>query len=178
MQLTNIEYGSLASSAILNNNFVYLDEKIAETNTSLNSSISAILSNIETINSRLSQLANEISDTRSTFELTITDFRTKSLNTFNKITMLPNWTSLSTIIDLTSFVSPSNGYLLVIPKNNASGNIKINNFEFALKQIVNAYDNASEMLTLPLKKDDVVATSVEMTNSYFLPAINIISTEL
>ena len=35
MALDNIEYGSIASSEIMNKNFSYLDNKIAETNVSI-----------------------------------------------------------------------------------------------------------------------------------------------
>ena len=38
MSLTNIEYGSLASSEVLNQNFTYLDNKISEVIESLNAS--------------------------------------------------------------------------------------------------------------------------------------------
>ena len=178
MQLTNIEYGSLASSALLNNNFIYLDEKIAETNTNLNSSISAILSNIETINTRLTQVAENAINSHSNLELSINDFKTKSLATFNKITMLPNWSAITSILDLSSFTASANGYLLLIPKNNASGKIKVNNFEFTLKQITNSYDNSSELLVVPIKKDDKVSCTVQMSFAYFLPATSILINEL
>ncbi|MBQ7125544.1 hypothetical protein IJO12_00490 [bacterium] len=178
MQLTNIEYGSLASSAVLNNNFTYLDEKIAETDTNLNSSISAILSNIETINSRLSQLAENVSTTRSDLELGFNDFKSKSLAAFNKVTMLPNWSNIISVTDLNSFTALTNGYLLLIQANGTAGNIKINNFEFTLEQVANAYDSFSETMTIPLKKGDIVSSSIQAERVYFLPALNIISTEL
>ena len=44
MALINIEYGSVARSDVLNKNFLYLDEKIADTNNSNATSISSILS--------------------------------------------------------------------------------------------------------------------------------------
>ena len=46
MSLINIEYGSLASSEVMNKNFLYLDDKIAESNNSIMTSISSILSRL------------------------------------------------------------------------------------------------------------------------------------
>ena len=43
MALINIEYGSLASSDTMNKNFMYLDDKIAESSESIMTSISSIL---------------------------------------------------------------------------------------------------------------------------------------
>ena len=45
MALINIEYGSVARSEVLNKNFLYLDEKIADSNTSTATNISSIFSN-------------------------------------------------------------------------------------------------------------------------------------
>ena len=62
MALVNIEYGSLASSEIMNKNFIYLDDKIAESSESIMTSISSILSNIATINTRLNDISENITD--------------------------------------------------------------------------------------------------------------------
>ena len=66
MALTEIEYGSLASSDVMNNNFEYLDNKIAEVVQKSDSNTSAIYSNIATLNGTFSaqteQIINEISE--------------------------------------------------------------------------------------------------------------------
>ena len=56
MSLTEIEYGSLASSETMNNNFEYLDNKITDVSESLISTAATINSNIATINSTVSTL--------------------------------------------------------------------------------------------------------------------------
>ena len=57
MALENIEYGSLASSETMNKNFMYLDDKIANTAESIMTSISSILSNcVLSFSSSVSQL--------------------------------------------------------------------------------------------------------------------------
>lgn len=54
MALTRIEYGSLASSDIMNNNFEYLDNRISAVNNSLGLNNSSISSNIASINTLIS----------------------------------------------------------------------------------------------------------------------------
>lgn len=53
MALTTIEYGSLASSAQMNNNFEYLDNRISSVSESLASSNASIYSNIATTNASI-----------------------------------------------------------------------------------------------------------------------------
>lgn len=54
MALTRIEYGSLASSETMNNNFEYLDNKIAEASERITSTSASIYSNIASVNTQLS----------------------------------------------------------------------------------------------------------------------------
>ncbi len=61
MALTEIEYGSLASSEVMNNNFEYLDEKITDVSESLTSTAAAINSNIATINSSMASMSETLS---------------------------------------------------------------------------------------------------------------------
>lgn len=73
MPLTNIEYGSLASSEVMNNNFEYLDNKITQVANNLVSTSSSIYSNIASLNSTLTQtdetLASGISALNSTLNI-------------------------------------------------------------------------------------------------------------
>ena len=55
MPLTNIEYGSLASSEVMNDNFEYLDNRITTVAESLTSTSSSIYSNIESVNNTFTQ---------------------------------------------------------------------------------------------------------------------------
>ena len=57
MALTNIEYGSIASSEVVNNNFLYLDDKIASLSQSLNA-------NTTTINSSISSLSATVANNK------------------------------------------------------------------------------------------------------------------
>ena len=56
MALTEIEYGSLASSNVMNNNFEYLDNKITDVSESLSSNVATINSNLATTNASISTL--------------------------------------------------------------------------------------------------------------------------
>ena len=60
MSLTHIEYGSLASSAVMNDNFEYLDNRVTSVANSLTSNTSSINSNIASLNSTFSQTAEDL----------------------------------------------------------------------------------------------------------------------
>ena len=62
MSLTQIEYGSLASSELMNNNFNYLDDKIDELSTSSINNFATLNSNIATMSASLSSLSDETSE--------------------------------------------------------------------------------------------------------------------
>ena len=66
MPLTEIEYGSLASSAIMNDNFEYLDNRITTVAGDLTSATTSIYSNIASMNSSFSEqnesMASDIDD--------------------------------------------------------------------------------------------------------------------
>ena len=125
MALTNIEYGSLASSETLNNNFSYLDEKINDSNTQVNTSISSILSNIATINSRLSEISEDLSTSVSSINASLSEYKTKTKLLAANSCMVPNWTSCGEI-SLTSgtdYTAPLNGYIFVLTDSASKGNL-------------------------------------------------------
>lgn len=55
MSLTHIEYGSLASSEVLNDNFEYLDNRITDAVESSISGTTSLLSNIANVNTTLTE---------------------------------------------------------------------------------------------------------------------------
>lgn len=82
MSLTHIEYGSLASSAVMNDNFEYLDDRITTVANSLTSNTSSINSNIASLNSTFSQttdeLASDISDLETYAQNLRSDFENQN----------------------------------------------------------------------------------------------------
>ncbi len=56
MSLTEIEYGSLASSAVLNNNFQFLQDKITELSELITSETSSFSSSVATLNNSVNEL--------------------------------------------------------------------------------------------------------------------------
>lgn len=66
MALIHIEYGSVASSELMNNNLQYLDDKIE----SVSQSLSA---NTTTLSSNISSLAAKVSDNKSQLETSISN---------------------------------------------------------------------------------------------------------
>lgn len=73
MALTEIEYGSLASSSIMNNNFEYLDNKIAAVSEDLQARDASINSNIVTINNSLTTLNGNLTEEINNINTTLTD---------------------------------------------------------------------------------------------------------
>jgi len=175
MALINIEYGSLASSATMNSNFSYLDDRISDSNTQINSSISSILSNIATINSRLNELSESITSSVSTLQGTITDYKNKTKLLVLNSGMVPNWASCTslTITSESSYTAPSNGYLLILPESTGKGDIVVNNSTVTFKTRASSYDNAASVSAIPLKLGDVVSTTVTCQAAYFVPAAEI-----
>lgn len=171
MTLINIEYGSLASSNTMNQNFTYLDDKIDETSDSINTSISSILSNIATINSRLNEMSDEFEDSVTKLNTTIDDYKSKTKLLVKKANMTPDWTSCSSV-PITAdeqYESPSNGYLLLIQNSSERLNLTINGVELLLNNSINSEENSSQLITIPVLKNDLINSNVSITNAYFLP---------
>ena len=82
MPLTHIEYGSLASSSLVNNNFDYLSDRISEVSNSLTSATASINSNISGINGFLSEqietLASNIEYLNSDLQDLRNDFKSQN----------------------------------------------------------------------------------------------------
>ncbi len=76
MSLTHIEYGSLASSEVMNNNFEFLDDRITTVAGNLSSAVSGINSGIASINSNLSESINDIESDLDTLETDVSEVRT------------------------------------------------------------------------------------------------------
>ena len=60
MALTEIEYGALASSEVMNNNFQYLDDRISSVSETVTSNNAGVSSNIASINSTISSMSEEL----------------------------------------------------------------------------------------------------------------------
>lgn len=175
MALINIEYGSLASSETMNSNFSYLDEKINTSNTQINTSISSILSNIATINSRLTEMSESVASSLSTLQSTIADYKAKTKQLVLKSGMVPNWSACSSIsfTSGTDYTAASNGYILILPDPAATGTLTVNSSAVNIKTRVSGYDNAAELIAIPLKNGDAVSTTIVCQAAYFVPSAEI-----
>ena len=169
MALIDIEYGSLASSDIMNKNFIYLDNRISEASGDVNTSISSLLSNIATINTRLAELSENLSENFEDFLNKLESLRLKTEVLINDSTMVPDWTCCSSIAHSSEYRVSMNGFILLTPKSNASGDLRINGAIVSLKTRANNYDNASQLISIPVKDGDIVVCNVECNNIYFLP---------
>ena len=176
MALINIEYGSLASSDIMNKNFMYLDDKIADTSDSIMTSISSILSNIATINTRLNDMSNDMGDSFDELSSIIEEYKTKTKLLVNAASMVPDWKNCISvsITNDTKYIVPSNGYLLLLSNSTAKGNLLVNNMQVIFKKRANSYDNSSQLIAIPVAKNDEVISDVIFDNVYFLPNKDVI----
>lgn len=170
MGLINIEYGSLASSETMNKNFVYLEDKIADTSESIMTSISSILSNIATINSRLNDISETMNDSIQNITSTMDEYKTKTKILISKNSMIPDWTNCAEITLPTdkTYEINTNGYLLLSPKGTANNALIINNktIEFKTKSFT---DSIGQIITFPVFKGDLISTKSIFNKSYFVP---------
>lgn len=80
MALTEIEYGSLASSDVMNNNFEYLDNKITDVSENLASNVATINANIATANTSISTLGENVNKLVENLNTTLTATFTETTN--------------------------------------------------------------------------------------------------
>lgn len=93
MPLTNIEYGSLASSEVMNDNFEYLDDRITTTANNLTTATSGIYSNISSINSSITEMNQELSEDISDLESDLDSLRSD----FNALDLAPDYGKAVTV---------------------------------------------------------------------------------
>lgn len=80
MALTEIEYGSLASSEVMNNNFEYLDNKISDVSENLASNVATINANIATANTSISTLGQNVNKSVEDLNVNLTEAFTNNTN--------------------------------------------------------------------------------------------------
>ncbi len=165
MTLINIEYGSLASSDTMNKNFSYLQKKIEESSDSTMTSISSILSNIATINSRLNELSELILDNKSEFNSKIDEYKNKTKILVQQTTLLPHWNACRSISINSTYTVLANGFLIVIPNEDTDGELKINS------TIIEGLNQG--IIILPVKENDIITSTISIKNSFFLPVAEI-----
>lgn len=175
MALIDIKYGSLASSDTMNKNFIYLDDKIADTTESIMTSISSILSNIATINSRLNEISDGMDDSIEKISSTLEEYKTKTKILVNKASMVPDWKNTSAIAVSPNviYTASSNGYVLMFAKTNASGNLTISNKVVPLKRNDSPYDNNTQLMVIPVCENDEISSDVALDNIYFVPKVDV-----
>lgn len=174
MTLTTIEYGSIASSQVMNNNFSYLNNRITSVTNTINTSISTLTSNIATINTSISELAEDLEDFITDMEANFNDFKQKTQIAINAVNMSPNWTNVSEIQSINNYTAATNGYLLILPALNGDGDITVNTNGIDFKTYSVTADSASELVVIPVSKNDVITCSCTFLKAYFLPAKTVV----
>lgn len=162
MTLTEIEYGSIASSEVINNNFNHLENKIAQVNEAVMTNISSLASNIATINSRLTELSEELNDIEADLNIKIETYRAKTKLLVAGNSMLPNWGTFIQI-EITngeSYTAETNGYLLLIPNEGAEAVFTLNAKEIS---------GVSGFVIIPVCEGDIFSASTGLKDLYVLP---------
>ena len=93
MPLTHIEYGSLASSDVMNDNFEYLDNRATTIANNLSQTASGINSNIASMNSTFTQKNEELQEDISDLSSDLTDLR----NDFESKDITPDYSKAVTV---------------------------------------------------------------------------------
>ncbi len=95
MPLTHIEYGSLASSDTMNNNFEYLDDRITTVANNLASESSSIYSTLASMNSQYTQQDEALAADINDLETDLTELT----NSFNSMDLTPNYSNAVTVVN-------------------------------------------------------------------------------
>ena len=93
MPLTTIEYGSLASSEVMNDNFSYLDNRITSVAGNLTSATSSINSSIASMNSTISGQIEDINDDIDDLETSIESLQ----STVSSLSFSPDYSNATTV---------------------------------------------------------------------------------
>lgn len=162
MDLKIIEYGSLASSEIMNNNFSYLEKKIETNSEATDTAVSSLLSNIATINTRLNDLVETFGDAIEAANTKIEDYKNKTKLMISENSMVPNWSEAIKLGSLENYQVLNNGYILILLDNLEAATISINNNEIELNPSISY---------LPVMKNDIVDCDVDFEKAYYIPTI-------
>lgn len=176
MALTNIEYGSIASSKVLNDNFNYLESKMDNYTTDLNNLDGALTSAIKT---QFDSLSNTLTKTQEDLQENIDDLEEDVKK--NKETMddaianvyqwiTPDYTkgvSVTYPVASDRWKAPNYGIYVISIRGRANAQLYINNIASAFK-LCTSYSE----IVIPVAKDDELywdQTVITVTSSTFYP---------
>jgi hypothetical protein len=177
MALTDIEYGSIATSKLLNDNFHYLDNKISsysETANTIEGTLTTVIqSQGDTLNSKLTEELAKVNEAIAGVQADVDDAKT----TYDKFTtkdvfalFTPDYTKG---VDAgATFTAPSYGVVMItFNLNNSSCYITVNGNNVARYADGDGVSGAvNQSYTIPVAKGDVVKRSAGDTKfSRFFP---------
>ena len=132
MALTEIVYGSLASSETMNHNFNYLDNRISELSEDIVSNVASTNSNLATMNGSISNLGTALNNSISTL-------RTNTNTSLNTITH----NFVSSGLYVTTYVSGKSWYRAYYSNSSKTSRVWLEQGGF-----VSAQANAQSTVTL------------------------------
>lgn len=173
MALTNIEYGSLASSETMNTNFQYLDNRIStvvENNISTSASIN---SNIASLSSSLSLLSSNI----NTSIVNINSLIDELEGMIDEISFLPDYTKAFTITS--PYTATMDGWIYAqawVASGIESASIYIDDMQIVLNQGLNNREGAhGPSAFVPIASGSVFRTSGNVHTKTFIPMKGVVN---
>ena len=177
MALTNIEYGSVATSKVLNDNFNYLEDKIEDYSKNIstnNASLTAL------INSQTATISNNLNNETARLDSDIDKVEQSLAKTNTTITtlqngvcsyMIPNYTKRTTLNTGQQYTASADGVVYVrvpIVSGNQTASISINNISFDLGSgLTNREGNHSNTMMFPVGKNDKYTITSGTDNGWF-----------
>lgn len=163
MALTTIEYGALASSSVINENFEYLEDAIGDVSDSLTS-------NVATLNSNISSLSNVVT--------TLNQAQTEALNDLSdELDAVSTVASYDTAPDYSSgyqislpFTAPTDGYVYAgVNGQDDPHYVYVNNMPVLGHCGYSGFKWVYTGATFRVSKDDIVTASRADGTHYFYP---------
>ena len=129
MPLTTIQYGSLASSEVMNDNFGYLDNRITTVSNNLTSTANSLSSSIAGINTTLTQMNEDLEDDIEQLEADLDSLETD----FNNKDDAPDYTQgISITREAMPYTIEKDGYIdVAIAASNGTAVLYINQIKIA-----------------------------------------------
>ena len=178
MALINIDNGALAKSSVLNDNFIFLDEKIAKTAQTLDAKIGLVSNNASTVTSNLANTqstVNKINDDLSALTTTTEGKASKDLSDVtitrefaDKLAsiMMPNYRAGIAIAN--GWTATSNGVAYFQGQTDGTSSITIDGVYFQV-----SYDTGDGQsngnLSMLVGKGSVIAGFNRISSARFYP---------
>lgn len=170
MALINIDNGALAKSSVLNDNFIFLDEKIAKTAQTLDAKIGLVSNNASTVTSNLANTQSTVNKINDDLSALTTATEGKASKDLSDVTITESFGSKITEIiepDLsagysikTGWLSPKAGWVYAYRTgDNFTASLKVDGKNFLVDGSHGGYSNLISGSTFFVGKNKTITFS-------------------